>query len=121
MLHNDHIGRQLKLQNLHIFMTVVEVGSMSRAAVRLNTVQPAISRSIAELDHSLGVRLLDRHRHGMKPTAYGRALLNCGAAAFDDLRRGMRDIEALGDPEAGEVRIGCSPLLAASYVTTVVE
>jgi len=121
MLPDERIRRQIKLQNLYVFMTVAEVGSMSRAAQRLNTVQPAVSRSIAELERAFGVRLLDRDRQGIKPTVYGRALLDCGAAAFDDLRRGVRNIEALADPEGGEVRIGCPPLLAASYVTTIVD
>jgi DNA-binding transcriptional LysR family regulator len=118
---NDRIGRQIKLHNLHVFMTVVETGSMSGAAKQLNTVQPAVSRSVAELERAFGVRLLDRHRQGVTPTDYGRALLDCGTAAFDDLRRGVRDIESLADPDAGEVRIGCSPLLAATYVPTVVD
>src|SRR5260221_13660074 len=121
MRPNDRIGRQIKLQSLHVFMTVAETGSMSSAAKRLNTVQPAISRSVAELEHALGVRLLDRNRQGITPTEYGRALLDCSVAAFDDLRRGLRDIESLADPDAGEVRVGCSPLLAATYVPTVVN
>src|SRR5947209_4702305 len=116
---SDRIGRHIKLQDLHVFMAVVEAGNMIRAAERLNTVQPAISRSVAELEASLGVRLLDRHRHGARPTEYGRALLECGAAAFDDLRRGVKNIEFLNDPDAGEIRIGSSPLLAASYVSAV--
>jgi DNA-binding transcriptional LysR family regulator len=59
-------------------MTVVQAGSMGKAAQRLNSTQPAVSRSIAELEYALGVRLLDRHRQGIAPTAYGRALLNSG-------------------------------------------
>jgi DNA-binding transcriptional LysR family regulator len=118
---NDRIGRQVKLQNLHVFMTVAETGSMSGAAKRLNTVQPAVSRSVAELERAFGIRLLDRHRQGVTPTEYGRALLDCSTAAFDDLRRGVREIESLADPDAGEVRIGCSPPLAANYVPTVVD
>jgi len=117
----DRIGRQIKLHNLEVFMTVVETGSMMRAAKRLNTVQPAVSRSIAELERVFGLRLLDRHRQGITPTAYGRALLDCSTAAFDDLRRGVRNIEWLADPDAGEVRIGSSPLLAATYVPTIVD
>ena len=118
---SDRIGRQIKLHNLEVFMTVVETGSMMRAAKRLNTVQPAVSRSIAELERVFGLRLLDRHRQGITPTAYGRALLDCSTAAFDDLRRGVRNIEWLADPDAGEVRIGSSPLLAATYVPTIVD
>ena len=117
----DRIGCRIKLHDLHVFLTVVEAGSMGGAAQRLNTVQPAISRSIAELEAAFGVRLLDRHRHGTRPTEYGRALLDCGAAAFDDLRRGVRNIGFLADPDAGEVRIGSSTLLAASYVAAVFD
>jgi DNA-binding transcriptional LysR family regulator len=118
---SDRIGRRIKLQDLHILMAVVQAGSMGKAAQRLNTVQPAISRAIADLERILGVRLLDRHRLGVEPTEYGRALLDCGAAVFDDLRQGVKRIEFLTDPGAGDVRIGCNPFLAASFVCAVVE
>src|SRR5882757_10537547 len=118
---SDRIGRRVKLQDLHVLMTVVQAGSMGKAAQQLNTSQPNISRSIAELEHVLGVRLLDRHRQGVEPTDYGRALLDCGVAVFDDLRQGVKNIEFLADPTAGEVRIGCNPHLATSFVSAVVD
>src|SRR5262245_14903644 len=118
---SDRIGRRMKLQDLHILMTVVQSGSMGKAAERLNTSQPNISRSITELEHALGVCLLDRRPQGVEPTAYGRALLDCGVAVFDDLRQGVKNIEFLADPEAGEVRIGCTPFWAASLVSAVVD
>jgi DNA-binding transcriptional LysR family regulator len=118
---SDRIGRRLKLQNLHVLMTVVQAGTMGKAAQRLNTTQPNISRSIAELEHSLGVRLLDRHRQGIAPTDYGRALLDCGAAVFDDLRQGVKKIEFLADPGAGEVRIGSSSFVAETFVSAVIK
>jgi len=111
----------MKLRDLHVFMTVVQAGGMGKAAQRLNTGQPAVSRSIADLEHMLGVRLLDRDRQGVKPTPHGRALLDCGVAVFDDLRRGARDLALLDDPAAGEVRIGCNPFLAAGFVSAVVD
>src|SRR5262249_12877284 len=87
----------------------------------LNTTQPAISRSIAELEQTIGVRLLDRGPHGVALTNYGRALLEGGAAVFDDLRQAIRNIEFLADPTSGEVRIGCNPFLAASVVSAAVD
>ena len=69
----------------------------------------------------IGVRLLDRNRQGVEPTEYGRALLDCGVAVFDDLRQGVKNIEFLADPTAGEVRIGSNPFLAASFVSAVVD
>src|SRR3974390_1252745 len=115
----DRIGRHVKLQDLHVLMTVAQAGNMGKAAERLNSSQPSVSRSITELERSLGVSLFDRHRRGIEPTEYGRALLNCGAAVFDELRQGIQNIEFLSDPAAGEVRIGCNPFLAASFVSAV--
>src|ERR1700754_3916082 len=102
---SDRIGRRMKLHDLHVLMAVVQAGSMNKAAALLNTTQPAISRSIADLEHAIGVRLLDRNRRGVEPTEYGRALLDGGAAMFDNLRQAVKKIEFLADPTGGEVRI----------------
>src|SRR6476659_4285542 len=90
---SDRIGRRMKLQDLHILMTVVQAGSMGKAARHLNTSQPNISKSIADLEHELSVCLLDRHRRGVEPTEFGRALLDGGVAVFDELRQTVKKIE----------------------------
>jgi len=118
---NDRIGHRLKLHNLHVLMAVVQAGSMNKAAALLNTTQPNVSKSIAELERTVGVRLLDRNAGGVEPTAYGRALLNGGIAVFGELRQALKSIEFLADPTAGEVRIGCNPFLAPSFVSAVVD
>ncbi|MET4798202.1 LysR family transcriptional regulator [Bradyrhizobium sp. LB11.1] len=118
---SDRIGKRMKLHDLHVLMAVVQAGSMGKAALVLNTTQPNISRSIAELEHAFGVRLLDRHRRGIEPTECGRALLDCGTAVFDELRRGVKSLEFLADPTAGEVRIGSTAFLAASFVSALVD
>ena len=56
MQTSDRIGRRMRLHDLHVLMTVVEAGSMNKAAALLNTGQSSISRSIAELEHAVGVR-----------------------------------------------------------------
>jgi len=119
MQWSDRIGRRLKLHDLHVLMMVVQAGSMRKAAERLNSTQPAISRSIADLERTLGVRLLDRSRQGVEPTEYGRVLLDCGLAVFDDLRRGVKNIEFLTDPTVGEIRVGGSEAMIAGLLPTV--
>jgi DNA-binding transcriptional LysR family regulator len=116
---SDRIGRRLKLHDLHVLMAVVQTGSMSKAAVLLNTGQPAISRSIADLEHTIGMRLLDRSRQGVEPTAYGRALLDGGVAVFDDLRRAVKKIEFLADPTVGEIRVGSNEAIVGGLLPTV--
>jgi len=118
---SDRIGRQVTLHDLHVLMSVVQAGSMNKAAAHLNTVQSAISRSIAGLERTVGVRLLDRNAQGVEPTEYGRALLAGGTAVFDDLRQAAKNIEFLADPAAGEVRIGSSAFLAASFVSDLID
>jgi DNA-binding transcriptional LysR family regulator len=118
---SERIGRRIKLQDVHVLMTVVQAGSMNKAARQLNTSQPNISKSIADLEQAIGVRLLDRHRQGVQPTEFGRALLDGGSAVFDELRQTVKKIEFLADPTAGEVRLGASPLLAATFVSGVID
>jgi DNA-binding transcriptional LysR family regulator len=118
---SDRIGRRMKLHDLHVLMSVVQAGSMSKAAQILNTTQPAVSRSIADLEHEVGVRLLDRGRHGVEATEYGRALLDGGNAMFDELRQAIRNIEFIADPTVGEVRIGATDPLIAGVIPAVLE
>src|SRR2546423_8843929 len=118
---SDRIGRRMKLQDLHVLMTVVQAGSMGKAARHLNTSQPNISKSIADLEDALGVRLLDRHRQGVEPTKYGRALLDCGVSVFDDFRQGLKKIEVLADPRGGEMRVRKTRLVGASFVSALCE
>ncbi len=121
MQMSERIGSRMKLQDLHVLMTVILAGSMGKAALILNTTQPNISRSIGDLENALGVRLLDRHQRGIEPTECGRALLDCGVTVFDELRQGVKQIEFLADPTAGEVRIGSTAFLAASFVSALID
>ncbi len=117
----DRIGRRLKLRDLHILLAVAQAGSMSRAADRLAISNPVISKKIAELEHVLGVRLLDRTAQGTEPTSYGRALLSCGTVVFDELRRGVQEIAFLSDPTVGELRIGSAAPYIEGLVPAVIE
>jgi DNA-binding transcriptional LysR family regulator len=117
----QQIGRRLRLRDLFVFFTVVEYGSMAKAAAKLGVSTPSISEVIAALEHALGVRLLDRTPKGIVTTAYGDALLARGRAAFDELRQGIRDIEFIADPDAGELRIGCPESIAAGFLVPVLE
>src|ERR1700676_5026934 len=117
----DRIGRRLNPHDLHVFMAVVEQGNMARAADSLAISRPVVSRTIAGLEQALGVRLLDRSPQGVEPTLYGRALLKRRVAVFDELKQSVRDIASLGDPNSGEVRIGCTEPMAAGFVAAVID
>jgi DNA-binding transcriptional LysR family regulator len=117
----DRIGHRIKLRDLHVLIAVVQTGSMTKAAESLAISVPVVSKAISDLEHTLGVRLLDRSARGVEPTPYGRALLDSSLAAFDELRQGVEHIEFLSDPRVGEVRIGCPVTMATGFVSAVID
>ncbi len=117
----DRIGRRIKLRDLHVLVAAVQSGSMTKAAASLAISVPVVSKAIADLEHALGVRLLDRSARGVEPTPYGSALIESGLAAFDELRQGVKRIEFLADPGLGEVRIGCPVTMATGFVSVVID
>jgi DNA-binding transcriptional LysR family regulator len=116
----DRVIHRLKLRDLRLLEAVVRWRSMAKAAAHLNLTQPAVSKAISELEHTLGVRLLDRSRQGIEPTVQGEALIRRGIAICDELRQGVSEIEYLSDPTAGEVRVAASIPMAAGILPVIV-
>ena len=121
MQWDARIGRKIKLRDLHILLAVVQAGSMAKAGIQLAVSQPAVSKAIAEMEHALGVPLLDRGSRGVEPTRYGRAIIKRSLAVFDELKQGIKEIEFLSDPTVGEISIGSTEPLSAGLVTRVID
>src|SRR5262245_12843553 len=118
---DERIGRRLKLRDLHVLRAAARLGSLGKAANELAISQPAVSKAITDLERLLGARLLERSPRGVEPTLYGQALLNCSIAVFDELKRGVSDIESLGDPTTGEIRIASPLAIASTLIPPVFE
>src|SRR5882757_944574 len=117
----SRLGRRLRIRDLYILSTVVKCGSMAKAAQRLAMTQPAVSGAIANLEHVLRVRLLDRNPRGIEPTFFADALLKRASTVFDDLRQAAREIEFLADPTAGQINVGCAESFMAGLLPTIIE
>ena len=117
---SDRIGRRLKPQELHIFLAVVEHGNMAKAAEHLSISRPVVSKAVASLERIVGVRLFDRTSSGVEPTRYGEALFKRGVGLFDELRQTVRELEFLADPNSGELRVGCTEVTAAGFVSALI-
>jgi DNA-binding transcriptional LysR family regulator len=115
----DRIGRCIGLRDLHILLAVAEFGSMSKASAKLTITHPVVSRTISDLEHTLGVRLFDRNSQGVELTTYGRALLKCGIIVFDEMQQGLKQIEFLANPHSGELRIGCLETMITSVLPAI--
>ena len=117
----SRIGRRLRLRDLHVFFSVVQCGSMGKAAIQLGVSQPTVSEAITDLEQTFGVRLFDRSPLGVSPTRYGAALLKRAVAAFDELKQSGRDIEFLSDPTVGELLIGCSESISSVILPPIID
>jgi DNA-binding transcriptional LysR family regulator len=115
------MARRIKLRQLDILMAVAKCGSMAKAAEDLAISQPVVSKTIAELENTIGVRLFDRSNQGVELTVYGQALFKQSIGVFDELRTGIRQIEFLADPTAGELRLGTSESIAAGLLSAIVD
>jgi DNA-binding transcriptional LysR family regulator len=80
-----------------------------------------VSQVIADLEHTIGVKLFDRSSRGVEPTIYAHALLGRGRAAFDELKQGLKDIEFLTDPASGELTIGYSQSIADTLLPQIID
>jgi DNA-binding transcriptional LysR family regulator len=117
----DQLIRRLNLRDLRIFLTVIEKGNLAQAAASLAVSRPVVSKSLAALEHALGVRLLDRTPQRVIPTEFGRVLIKRGISLFDELRQGVRELKYLADPSQGELRIGASEYMAAGLIPRIID
>jgi DNA-binding transcriptional LysR family regulator len=115
------LGTRVKLRDLQILIQVVQLGSMAKAASHLAISQPTVSQAIADLEHAVGDRLLDRSPSGVVPTIYGDIFLKRGLEAFDALRQGFRDVERLANPGAGDIWIGSADTWLIGFIPAVIQ
>jgi DNA-binding transcriptional LysR family regulator len=104
-----HLGARLDLHTLQIFMTAVETGSLSEAAVSEHLVVSAVSRRIAELERVAGTPLLERRHGGIVPTSAGRELVEQARDLKAVLERIEERLDAHRTGLRGEVRLYASP------------
>jgi DNA-binding transcriptional LysR family regulator len=117
----DRIGRRVRLRDLHIVLAVAERGSMAKASAHLAISHPVVSKTISDLERTLGVQLFDRNAKGVELTIYGRTLLKCGVTVFDEMRQGLKQIEFLTHPNSGELGIGCTEIAVAGILPRITD
>src|SRR5262245_37689084 len=117
----SRLGRRLRVRDLYVLSTVVKSGGIGKAARQLAMTEPAVSAAISNLEHMLGVRLLDRSPRGIEPTMYAQAMLKRSIAVFDELKQSVKDVESLADPATGELRIGSPESIIATVLPQFIE
>ena len=116
---DNKLARQVKLRGLRALIAVAREGNIARAADRLALSQPAVSKTIAELERVVGARLLSRSNRGVELTLSGEALVRRATNMLDELRVAAEEIAHHSDATVGEVRLTVGAAFAAGFVSRV--
>lgn len=110
----------IKLRHLTAFLEIARRLSLTEAAAALCVTQPAISRTLKELEERLGVTLMDRGRAGVALTAEGEIFRHYASLSVAALRQGIDGLEQAAMGGETLIRIGALPSVAASVIPRAV-
>lgn len=113
------MDRRIKFRHLDAFSAIARAGSFKAAAAQLNLTQPAISKTLKELETILGVTVMQRSRSGVALTEQGEIFLQFAEQSTAALRHGLRSLHE-GQGATGKLRIGALPSVAASLLPRAV-
>lgn len=110
------LSRHLTTRQMRMLLAIEEHRSVLKASRALNVAQPALSRSLSDLEGVLKLKLFDRSPRGMAPTAFGEALIRRLKTIIGELHDADEELGALRAGTYGHVSIGCIPLLPAGIL-----
>ena len=108
----------MDLRQIQYFATLFEDGSVTRASKRLNIVQPALSMQISRLEEELQLRLFERGRQGMTPTAAGHRMYRLFTPILRDIANAREQLIRDGDQVTGHVSIGLIASITESVLSS---
>ena len=111
----------MKLSHLRDVIAVAEQGSLRAAARHIDVAQPAITRSIREVEQELGATLFERHARGVRLTEIGAAFVRRASAVHAELRRAREEVEQLKGREVGEISVSLSTASSLSLMPSAVK
>lgn len=109
----------INLHHLRLFTAVVDHGGFTRAAKQLNLSQPAISKSLTELERQLHVRLIDRSGRSVRLTDAGQALHTRARELFGVEKLAERELREIRGLKRGRLRIAASTTIATYMLPSV--
>ncbi|HBH36776.1 MAG TPA: LysR family transcriptional regulator [Curvibacter sp.] len=110
----------MDFRQLQYFLSLYEEGSMTKAASRLNVVQPAISMQVAKLEDELDRKLFTRSTHGMTPTPAGRQMYQLFRPIMADFARARALIQQTDGELSGHLAIGVIASVAQGVMANVI-
>jgi LysR family transcriptional regulator, pca operon transcriptional activator len=110
------LDQKLKLGLLRVADALDTHGSLLKAGAALGLSQPALSRSLRELEEIVGTRLFARHARGVRPTEAGIVVIRLARRMLAELRRVEEELDAVGEAEGGAIAVGVLPVAAVGML-----
>lgn len=106
----------MEIRQLQHFLAVVDHGGFRRAAEAVHLTQPALTKSIQNLEEVFGTQLLDRRPRAVIPTPFGEIVIERAQKILGDLNQMKREVDLLKGFESGMLMVGCDPYVAKSVM-----
>ncbi|EGG7276181.1 LysR family transcriptional regulator, partial [Salmonella enterica subsp. enterica serovar Durban] len=120
MEKNGLFSQRIRLRHLHTFVAVAQQGTLGRAAETLNLSQPALSKTLNELEQLTGTRLFERGRLGAQLTVPGEQFLTHAVKVLDALNTAGQALNRKEDASADVVRVGALPAAALGILPAAI-
>ncbi|EMG7680762.1 LysR family transcriptional regulator [Salmonella enterica] len=120
MEKNGLFSQRIRLRHLHTFVAVAQQGTLGRAAETLNLSQPALSKTLNELEQLTGTRLFERGRLGSQLTVPGEQFLTHAVKVLDALNTAGQALNRKEDASADVVRVGALPTAALGILPAAI-
>lgn len=111
-----YLDQRLKFSLLRVADALDVHGSLLKASAALGLSQPALSRSLADLEAIVELRLFERHARGVRPTEAGVVIIRLARRVLAEIGRAEDALDALGAAGGGTVAIGVLPVAAVGVL-----
>lgn len=111
-----YLRANLRPRHLHLLVALDDFRNVGKVAASLNVTQPAVSKTLAELEKGLGIKLFERSARGVHPTAYGECLIRHARTVLTDLTQARDELHGLMSGTSGSVRIGALSTAVHSFL-----
>lgn len=115
------INQRIRFRHLQTFVEVARQRSVMKAAATLHVSQPAVTKTIRELESELGVAVLERDGRGIRVTRHGEVFLRHAGAALSAMRQGIDSVSASSLGAAAPIRIGALPTVSSRIMPRAME
>lgn len=112
---------RIRLRHIHCFLEIARTRSLAKAAETLAVSQPAVTKSLQELEKIVGAPLIERSRKGANLTRYGEAFLSRASIAMIELENAIEGVSDIRKKSAWTVRVGALPTVAARIMPDAIR